>query len=303
VANANKPKALKKSWRMLNRDGTFNIAREGRVISHHDAYHTLLSLSWSKFLTLLIFTYLIINTTFAILYMACGPDALSGVGHETKSRHFTDAFFFSVQTFSTIGYGKLTPASIAANILVTLEALTGLLSVALATGLIFSRFSRPTARVMFSDSAVVTDHDGTLSLIFRMANQRQNQIVEANVSVVISIYETTKEGERFRTFYDLKLERSHSPLFALTWTIVHSIEKDSPLFGKTKQDLVDSEVEILVTMSGIDETFSQTVHSRFSYTPDEIHWHKKFTDMLTRKDGLVSVDMSRMHMLEDEKVV
>jgi inward rectifier potassium channel len=290
------------SWRLLNRDGTFNVARRGRRVVSHDSYHSLLSLNWQKFLLLLVFTYVVINTTFAILYVACGDGALSGISQEGFLKHFSDAFFFSVQTFSTIGYGKITPESIPANLLVTIEALTGLLSVALATGLIFARFSRPTARVLFSEVAVIDSHDATPSFIFRMANQRQNQIYEATVKVVMSISEMTKEGVRFRTFYDLKLERSMSPLFALTWTIVHPIEKDSPLFGKSKQDLIDAEVEILVTMTGLDETFSQTVHARFSYIPKEIRWNKKFADMLGRNDGLVTVDMSRMHLVEESKL-
>ena len=287
-------------WRLLNRDGTFNVSRNmQRRFSKRDLYHSLLSLPWGKLLLLLMLTYVIINSFFALLYVACGPGALSGIGTESFPRYFSDAFFFSVQTFSTIGYGKIVPVTMAANILVTLEALTGLLSVALATGLLFSRFSRPTARVKFSDFAVINSHEGVSSLIFRMANERESQIVEASVTVAISFNEVTREGETYRTFYDLKLERSRSAMFVFTWTIVHPIVKESPLFNLDYSKMIEQEAEIIVSLTGIDETFSQPIQARFSYTPDEILWEKKFGDMIARKDGLLTVDMTRFHTVED----
>lgn len=236
------------------------------------------------------------NVLFALAFLLCGPGALAGADLSSESHRFFDAFFFSVQTLATIGYGRITPMGLPANFLVTFEALLGLTGLALVTGLLFARFSRPTARVTFSRMAVVNTHDEIPSLIFRIANERLNQIVEAQVTVVLSRNEVTAEGEKYRTFCDLKLERRRSPVFALTWTIVHPMDEESPLYGVSPEELLESEAELIVSLTGIDDTFSQTIHTRFSYTPQEILWDHGFADILNRTDeGLLMVDFDRLH--------
>jgi inward rectifier potassium channel len=270
-------------WRLLNRDGSFNIVRSGRHVLHvTDLYHSLLAVSWKQFFGLVLIAYLFVNIVFASMYALCGHEALQGASTNSALSWFLDAFFFSVQTLATIGYGRITPTGVLANSIVTFEALCGLMGFAVVTGLVYGRFSRPTAKVIFSGVAAIAMHDGVPSLVFRMANERMNQIVEAKVSVVLSKIETTSEGEVYRTFYDLDLERSQTPIFALTWTVVHPITPKSPLHGATFESLIHAEAEIIVTVTGIDETLLQSIHSRFSYMPHEIVWDRKFVDIITR---------------------
>ncbi|HEX5036143.1 MAG TPA: ion channel, partial [bacterium] len=231
-----------------------------------------------------------------LAYFWCGPETLEGIRRDTLLHHFGDCFFFSVQTLTTIGYGHISPVGFAANILVTLEAFLGVSSLAVITGLFYARFARPTARVLFSDVAVIGKHDGVPSFVFRMANERLNQIVDANVEVHLIRDETTAEGETYRNFYDLKLDRKHSPVFHMSWTVLHEITPDSPFHGLTAKEMKDAEVEILITFAGIDDTIYAPIHARFSYTADEIVWDKRFADILTRaEDGRIHVDLDRMH--------
>ncbi len=287
-----------RNWRILNRNGTFNIKRLGGNKSRGaDFYHQLLSISWPKFLLLVIAPYFLINLIFAFLYFSCGPKGLTGVPlHANPSFYFLDCFFFSIQTFATIGYGRVGPSGLASNLIVTLEALVGLFSLALTTGLIFARFSKPTAKIMFSNSAVITSENGKRFLIFRLANQRLNQIVDAHVSVVLIKSAYDEHGRHYRKLHELKLERSHSPILVMTWTIAHPIDEHSPILNLSKEDLKASEAEILVSLTGIDDIFSQTLHAHFSYVPDDLRWDAHFEDMLSRnKDGVIEVQMDKLH--------
>lgn len=287
------------SFRFLNRDGSFNVVKDGngkRPIS--DIYHILLSVSWPRFFILVAMTYLTINLFFAVLYFLCGPEALEGVRRVSMPQHFLDCFFFSVQTFATIGYGRISPVTLLPNLLVTFEALVGLLSVALMTGLFFVRFSKPTARVIFSTKALINKEGNGLVLMFRISNERLNQISEAHLNLVLVKNEISETGERYRKIYDLKLERNHSPIFALSWTVVHPIDKESPFYGKTLDDLKRDEIEILVTLTGTDETFSQSVNARFSYNVDDILWGAHFEDMVYRNpDGKIHIDLSKINSI------
>ena len=287
--------------RILNRDGTFNISRSGgRRRRGADTYHSLLSMGWPRFLAVVVGFYLGVNLAFATAYRLCGPGALENAATVGRSIAFSDAFFFSVQTFATIGYGKLVPSGLAANLLVTLEALCGLLSVALATGLVYARFARPTARVLFSDQAIIGVHDGKPCLLMRMANERSNQIVFAELTVTLIKSETTKEGESYRDLYDLALERHQTPFFTVSWTVVHEIDDKSPLRDlRSREDLERAEAEIMVSMQGIDDTLAQTVHARFSYAPGDIVFGGRFADMLSIREGprgtVVHMDLDRIH--------
>ncbi len=211
----------------------------------------------------------------------------------THSGSFSDMFFFSIQTMATIGYGKMEPITLFSNILVSIEALFGLLGLAIMTGLTFSKFSRPTARVRFTRYAVIGPRDGKTSLAIRMANMRANRIVEAQIHLIFTRQEITLEGDSIRRFYDLTTTRNRSPLFMLSWTAVHVITEDSPFFGQTRESLAQSAPEIIVSITGLDQTFSQTVHARHSYKIGEIVWGARFGDVLkVNPDGTGYIDFS-----------
>ena len=256
-----------------------------------DAYHVLLTLPTAAFLVVLAVAFLAINAVFALLYMA-DPGGITNA----RPGNFEDAFFFSVQTLGTLGYGVMSPRSFAANATATLETFVGLANLAIATGLLFARISRPSARIMFSRRAVVTAFDGVQTLIFRAANQRRNLVIEADVSVTMIHDVTTREGVLLRRFDELKVLRARSPMFFMTWQVMHPIDENSPLHGETTQSLIDKRAEILVVMKGIDETFVSTIHARTSYTPDEVVWDGQFADIFTVDEhGMRAIDFRRFH--------
>ncbi|GBF80742.1 ion channel [Aphanothece sacrum] len=262
---------------------------------HHpassDLYHWLLVISWSHFLLLISLFYGLINLIFALAYLTTG----NGIAN-AQPGSFKDVFFFSIQTLSTVGYGAMYPQSFYAQILVTLEVLIGLLLLAILTGLMFARFSRPTARVIFSKVAVICSFNGVPTLIFRTANQRENQILEAQVRVSFIRNEITTEGHHLRRFYDLNLLRSQTPMFGLSWSVMHPIDENSPLYGASIDDLEAVDGEIWVTLTGLDETFSQTIHARYTYYWSNIVWNYKFVDIFTRSpNGQVYIDLKNFH--------
>jgi inward rectifier potassium channel len=256
-----------------------------------DLYHFMLRLSWWSFLLGGVALYIAANAVFALLYLL-EPGAIGNA----RPGSFADAFFFSVQTIATIGYGQLVPATLYANLLVTLETASGLMFLAIATGLVFARFSRPTARMLFSRVAVIGPHNGQPTLSLRLANQRRNQILQAEVAATLVRDERTEEGVLIRRFYDLTLSRYRSPVFALTFTVMHVIDRDSPLYGASAASLAAQNAELVVTASGIDETIAQRVHARTSYLPDEIFWGHRFVDVIGwTEDGRRVIDYRRFH--------
>jgi inward rectifier potassium channel len=256
-----------------------------------DLYHRILTMSWPRFLALTLAAYLATNMLFAGLYLL-QPGSIANARADSP----IDAFFFSVETIATIGYGVMSPATIYANMLMTVESAIGMLFVALTTGLIFARFSRPTARVLFSRVAVVGPHNGKPTLTVRLANQRQNQILATQVSMTLVRDELTEEGNLLRRFYDLKLVRDRSPVFALTFTVMHEIDAASPLRGGSSEVLAEFNAELIVTASGIDETLVQPVHARASYLPNEVLWNHRFVDIIGwTEDGQRAIDYRRFH--------
>ncbi len=256
-----------------------------------DLYHTLLTASWGRLFALVAAAYVASNAVFAAGYLLLG-DAIENA----RAGDFWDAFFFSVQTMATIGYGKMAPRTTAANALVAAEALIGLLGLALVTGLVFAKFSRPTARVLFSRVAVVRTYDGVCSLMFRVANERASQIVEAQLRVTMARNETTAEGDSVRRVHDLPLRRSSSSLFALTWTAIHPITPGSPLYGEDAASLRASETNVIASLTGLDESLSQTVHARYTYGPGQVVWNARLADVLADlPDGSRAIDYRRFH--------
>ncbi len=237
-----------------------------------------------------------INLAFGTLYFLVGAAGFEGMHTDTHLTHFLDSFFFSVQSFATIGYGRISPISVVANLLVTVEALTGILFAALATGLVFGRFSKPLSKIIFSENAIITTIDGALCLVIRVANERLNQITEAEVQLYVVQNQKTKEGETYRDFTILKLERDRSPLFALSWTIVHYIDETSPFFNATQESLTENNTELFAHLIGVDEVLSQRLFSKISYLPGEIKWGVRFQDVITRNnDGKLEIDLLRFH--------
>jgi len=286
-------------WRLLNPDGSFNVIRTRNKQKFKDLYHHLLTLSWTRYFILVLVTFTVLNLVFATAYFLTGEYGLNGVDHTSDSARFLDCFFFSVQTAATIGYGRISPQSLVANVLVSFEAITGMLGLALMTGLFFARFSRPTSRVSFSNKAIISNIDGVPCFCFRLANHRANQMVEARIVVVLAKTEFTKEGERFRNFYDLKLERSFSPMLVMSWLVVHPLDPDSPLYGATKEDLTRDNAEIIVSLTGIDETFSQTIHSRHSYVAEDILWNARYKDIVSQTgNGKILLSIEKIHDVE-----
>jgi inward rectifier potassium channel len=280
--------------RLLNKDGSFNVRRHGlNFWEALSGYHFLLNLSWPKFFGVYGLGYFSVNVIFAAAYYACGPGALTGGADLGR---IWQTFFFSIETFATIGYGNIEPVSFAANLLVSLEAMTSLLTFALATGLVFARFSRPTARIIYSKPAIIAPYQGMMSFQFRITNARSSQLIEVGARVVLSRFTDTPQGRK-RQFYTLRLERQSVAFFPLSWTVVHPIETDSPLYGWTDQMLRDADAEFLVLLTGIEETFSQQVHSRSSYRADELVWNVRFANLYENNapgDDL-AIDIQKFH--------
>ncbi|MBW4451781.1 MAG: ATP-sensitive inward rectifier potassium channel 10 [Nostoc indistinguendum CM1-VF10] len=274
------------------RDGKFEIMGMGAWHSYwRDPYHLLLTISWAGFLTLICSFYITINILFALAYWI-GGDCIANA----RPGSFLDVFFFSVQTLASIGYGAMYPKTTYANIVVTIEAMIGLMGIAVMTGLAFARFSRPTARVLFSRVAVITPHNAMPTLIFRSANQRRNMILEAQMRVYLMRDEVTLEGQFMRRFYDLKLLSSQTPSFTLSWSVMHIIDEFSPLYGMTPESLTQTNTMLIISLSGIDETVAQVVHARHSYAANEILWNNQFVDIIHHTpDGHRYIDYNRFH--------
>ena len=256
-----------------------------------DLYHALLTTSWKRLFLLVAVAYVGANALFALGYLALGDSV-----EHVQPGSFSDLFFFSVQTMATIGYGLFAPKTFGAEVLVTIEAFVGLLGLAVVTGLVFSKFSRPTARVLFGRVAVVTMFDRIPSLLVRMANERANQIVEARLTLSLVRDEVTAEGVPVRRVHDLKLVRGQNPFFALTWMAIHPITRDSPLHGLDPRSMTAGDTSIVAILIGFDETFAQTVHARYAWRAEDVVFGSRFVDVIsTRDDGLRQIDYTRFH--------
>jgi inward rectifier potassium channel len=284
--------------RTINKDGTFNVFRKGIGIRNVNFYQYLINISWARFFLIVIGIYVFANVFFAGIYLLLGVEHLQGANVSTPFDTFFSAFFFSVQTFTTVGYGTIAPKGILESAVASIEVLCGLLSVALATGLLYGRFSRPSAQIIFSSTMIVAPFQERTALMFRIANQRTNMIMELEAKVMLMVVE--KNGDQMkRRYHALTLERPSVYFFPLTWTIVHPIEEGSPFFGKTEKDLAELQAEILIMIKGFDDTFSQTVHARYSYRYDEIIWGARFVPaFFTNDHGDMILELERIHDTE-----
>lgn len=286
---------MKKHKPLIQKDGRFNIQKiGGRSAPLRDLYYEVLRSRWSTFLLLIGLVYLGLNLIFAFLYLRAGEGSLS-----VPVFDLWHCFLFSVQTMSTIGYGTYAPLTDAAHLIVVVESMVGLLFVALTTGLVFSKFSRVTGRMLFSKNILITTHNGKRVLMFRVGNSRSNHIVDASVNVVILKTEHTQEGQLFKKIYDLELERSTSPVFSLSWTVIHEIKEGSPLYGLTPQELDDMDALFIVSLAGTDDTFAQHIHTKHTYYFDDLVWDRRFEDVISiLDDGTRVLNLTKMHDLK-----
>ena len=263
---------------------------------HLDLYHTVLSLSWLRFNFLLILSFVLINLIFGLLYRL-SPESIGGISNQS----YLNYFFFSVQTLATIGYGNMYPQTMYGNILVTCEAIVGLLSLGLFAAVAFSRLSLPRALIAFSDKAVISNHNGIPTLMIRLANNRNNSVIDAKIVLSLFRQETTSEGSTMMRIYDLNLTRGTSPILLLTWLVMHPIDEKSPLYGITESKLIESGITIVATVTGLDETLSQTIHANTSYQTSDIHWNKRFKDLFKLDSHTNSqiIDLSELNSIEN----
>lgn len=265
--------------RFVNRDGRPNVVKKGvHIFYRYSWYHTMLGMRRGKFLTLLFLIYIGINVVFAGIYYLIGIDHLAGVQQGSPLKNFTEVFFFSAQTFTTVGYGRISPIGFMASAVSTFEAFLGLLSFAIATGLFYGRFSRPQAFIRYSDNALIAPYKEGTGFMFRLAPYKNNHLSEVEVKLTMAV--TVEENGRLvDTFYNLDLEYAKINTLALSWTIVHPITSKSPFYGLTKEDIAGTDIEVMVYLKAFDEVFSNNVVSRTSYISPEIIWGGKFNMM------------------------
>ncbi len=286
----------RRQLRLLNRNGTFNVYRQKpkwwrRIFT----YHFLLNMSWPRFFAVIFTAFVVTNALFATAYYLAGAQQVQGdVGVENQ---FLRCFFFSVDTFATIGYGNLAPMGVAANVIVTIEALFGLLTFAIATGLVFAKFARPIANMIYSRNAVIAPYRGMTAFMFRVINGGHNELIDLEARVVYTRFEDSG-GATLRRYYPLTLERDRVSFLPVAWTIVHPIDNSSPLYGSTEKELIGAHAEFLVLITATDDTFSTTVQSRSSYTAEELIWGMRFANLFLGEGPVLTIDMNRFHAVE-----
>lgn len=288
-------KNYKRAVRFINRDGSVNVKRSGLGgINNIDVYHWLTSIPQRMLVLVIICSYILINVVFAYVYYLIGAQHFDGLNQSTEFQKFMSLFFFSAQTITTLGYGHIYPVSNGASIAAAVESLLGLLSFAIATGVLFGRFSRPKADIMYSKNILISPYGDITGLMFRISNKKQYELMEAEASVTMTMNnpETNK-----RDFLNLSLEISHINFLALSWTLVHAIDENSPIYGLTAKDLETRDAEILVLMKAISDTFSQTVYSRYSYKGEDIVEKAKFKPLIPEPDraGKLKISVVDIH--------
>lgn len=277
-------------FRSLNKDGSFNVTKANvPFLQRFNIFHALISMPWGRFFGIILLGYLVLNTLFAALYTAIGIEQLTGVSAADPMSEFLEAFFFSAQTITTLGYGRVAPIGLAANIVAAVESMLGLLTFAVATGMLYGRFAKPGVRLNYSTHAVIAPYHDINGFMFRVVNPQGNELLEVEVNVSLSM---KRPGTQLREFHALGLERRHIVFFPSVWTVVHPIDQDSPLHGLNEQQVQEVDAEFIVMLKAFHGSFSQTVYSRTSYRGDELLWGRKFASILTYTDEGVTVDVA-----------
>jgi inward rectifier potassium channel len=287
--------------RMLRKGGEANIIRLGEPrYNILNIYHSLVTMSWLRFNIYVFLFYFTINSLFTLAYYIASPDGLGGMSYSNEIEKVEEIFFFSAQSLTTVGYGRLNPVSTTASGIAALESMIGLLGFALATGLLYGRFSRPTAKLLYSDNVLIGPYNNVRfpgvdkALMFRILNARSNQLIEVEAQVLFA-YNEEVNGNIVRRFQTLKLEIEKISLLALSWTIVHPITEESPMFGLTQSELEGVNAEFLVNLKAIDDTYVQQVYTRTSFNWEELVWDAKFDSIISKNDqGIITVDLKKI---------
>lgn len=296
-------KNYQESVRFLNKDGSVNIKR--KIDDNHigfDIYHYLINITWPKFIFLVLLSYILTNTLFAIVYFSLGIEKFGGIAEGGfTSDQFMDLFFFSAQTLTTVGYGHVFPSHVSSSSVAAIESMLGLMGFALVTGLLYGRFSKPRADIVYSNDAVIAPYRGITGFMFRVANKRQNELIENECQLALAI--NNKETKK-REFHFLTLERSKINFLPFSWTIVHPIDEQSPLYGLTHEDLLEGDAEFIILLKAINDTYFQNVFSRMSYKAKEIKWSSKFIPIkqMPNKDGSISINVNDIHLIEQTEL-
>lgn len=291
-------KYFNRTKRIINKDGSFNVARTDAGFNVSDIYHQLITMNWPAFLSVLAGIFIFVNMVFAVLYTIAGVHNLEDPSSTGFFLKFLYSFFFSVQTFTTVGYGGILPDNIFSNLVASFEAMTGLMGFALATGLLYGRFSKPSAKIVFSNNAIIAPFKGGRSLQFRIANKRSNVLMNLEARMILMLVEK-KDGLFTHKYYNLNLDLPFVSFFPLSWTIVHPIDGDSPLKDFTEEHLENNDAEILILIKGFDESFNQDVHIRYSYRFDEIVWNARYKRAFTTNDeGDTILQLNQIHEYE-----
>jgi inward rectifier potassium channel len=281
-----------KAKRLVTKDGQFNVKRKGQPMSMINTYQYLIKMPWLKFLIIVTSGVMIINLGFAYTYYLMGIDNFIGIQQGTPQENFFQCFFFSLQTFTTVGYGHIAPRGSMLSLLAALEAITGLMVFAIITGLIYGRFAKPTAKILYSENMIVAPYQNSWSYQFRIINKRKSMIMDLHARALVSFAE---KGKPTRSYHPLELERDTVVLFPLNWTIVHPLNEKSPLWGKKREDLAHLDAEIIIVLKGYDDTFSQEVNSIHSYRSEEIVFGAKFDTMYEPdQDGSTLMHVDRL---------
>ncbi len=284
---------------MINALGGYNVVILGAKFSSKDIYMHLTKMSWAAFLALATISFLFINLIYAIIYCFIGEEAIVGNTKDNFFDTFWHAYFFSTQTFTTVGYGVLAPHGFLAHLIAALEAFTGLLWFALITGLLYGRFSRPTTRIAFSKNIIIAPYKGITSLQLRIVNERKSAMTEIFADLILSINEVKEDGTFHRNYYSLALERNSILFFPLPWTIVHPIDENSPFFGKTEEEIKATKMELFVFIKGYDDTFKQTVPTTYSYLTKDLVWGARFARIFhINNEGKTILEVNRNDDIE-----
>ncbi len=285
-----------KEQRMINRDGSYNVTRKGQSFwDTFNVYHALIAMSWGRFLIFVLLFYIVINLLFGGIYYFIGMEHLAGALGSSPTEKFFDAFFFSAQTITTLGYGRISPMGFWASFAASIESIFGLMGFALITGLIYGRFSRPKAKILQSEHALIAPYKDINGLMFRIINGKVNQLIEVEIQVVVAL-RVTENGQAVRRFLPLELERSRISLFPTNWTVVHPIDESSPIKNMSASELKERDAEFSILLKGFDDSFSQTVYWRSSFKHSEIIWGAKFVNIINNEaDGSISIDMMRFN--------
>ena len=282
------------SARLINKNGTFNVKRMGVLHPVYDLYHYLVNVSWFKFFVLVFICYTIVNTIFAFIYLACGVEQFNGITKTNFLTDFLNCFFFSAQSLTTVGYGNISPNSHLTQMVATFEALIGVMNFALITGILYGRFSKPVARIVYSNNAIIAPYENAKGIMIRIANLRNNALIKPKASLLYSRIEKRNDGQMMRDYYSMPLEVDSIGSMPLSWTIVHPVDDKSPFWQKTIAQIMAENGEIMVQIQAFDETFHATVYSRHSYTASEIIDNAKFEKAFDDIDGNTVLDLRKI---------